>query len=196
RALRSGHRHPAEPRPARGARGKTRGDLAVLQPAAALDAGGAVQRRALRVQGEPRRRGPPAAAARSRHRLGLRHRTAGPGRAIRADAARRLLPHVADTGWFFDTELLVLAERSGMRIHEVPVDWVDDPDSRVDLLATAVADLKGIVRLATGLARGDIPVPAITAQFGHRAGPPRSLLGQAVRFAVIGVLSTLAYLAL
>ena len=46
------------------------------------------------------------------------------------DAARQLLPLVEDTGWFFDTELLVLAERAGMRIHEVPVDWVDDPDSR------------------------------------------------------------------
>ena len=58
-------------------------------------------------------------------------------KAIRADVAERLLPHVADTGWFFDTELLVLAERSGLRIHEVPVDWVDDPDSRVDIVATA-----------------------------------------------------------
>ncbi|HEX7805789.1 MAG TPA: dolichyl-phosphate beta-glucosyltransferase, partial [Cellulomonas sp.] len=51
-------------------------------------------------------------------------------KAIRSDAAHALLPLVADTGWFFDTELLVLAERAGLRIHEVPVDWVDDPDSR------------------------------------------------------------------
>ena len=51
--------------------------------------------------------------------------------------ARRLLPLVEDTGWFFDTELLVLAERAGLRIHEVPVDWVDDPDSRVDIVTTA-----------------------------------------------------------
>ena len=50
-------------------------------------------------------------------------------KAIRADVAQRLLPLVEDTGWFFDTELLVLAERAGLRIHEVPVDWVDDPDS-------------------------------------------------------------------
>jgi glycosyltransferase involved in cell wall biosynthesis len=68
-------------------------------------------------------------------------------KAVRADAARRLLPLVEDTGWFFDTELLVLAERSGLRIHEVPVDWVDDPDSSVDIVATALADLKGIARL-------------------------------------------------
>src|SRR3954453_3462062 len=55
-------------------------------------------------------------------------------KAIRADVAQRLLPLVEDTGWFFDTELLVLAERSGLRIHEVPVDWIDDPDSRVDIV--------------------------------------------------------------
>ncbi|BBZ11564.1 glycosyltransferase [Mycobacterium branderi] len=117
-------------------------------------------------------------------------------KAIRSDIARRLLPYVRDTGWFFDTELLVLAERSGLRIHEVPVDWIDDPDSRVDILATALADLKGIVRLLKGFARGEIPVQAIGAQFGRGAGASRSLLGQAVHFGVIGVLSTLAYLAL
>jgi glycosyltransferase involved in cell wall biosynthesis len=68
-------------------------------------------------------------------------------KAIHARAARELLPLVRDTGWFFDTEMLVLAERAGLRIHEVPVDWVDDPDSSVDLLATAMADLRGIARL-------------------------------------------------
>ena len=64
-------------------------------------------------------------------------------KAIRSDVARQLLPLVQDTGWFFDTELLILAERSGLRIHEVPVDWVDDPDSRVDIVQTAKADLHG-----------------------------------------------------
>jgi putative flippase GtrA len=117
-------------------------------------------------------------------------------KAIRSDVARRLLPYVEDTGWFFDTELLVLAERSGLRIHEVPVDWIDDPDSRVDVIVTALADLKGITRLLKGFACGDIPVQAIGAQFGRGAGAPRSLLGQALHFAAIGVFSTLAYLAL
>jgi putative flippase GtrA len=109
-------------------------------------------------------------------------------KAIRADRARALLPHVEDAGWFFDTELLVLAERSGMRIHEVPVDWVDDPDSRVDIVATAIADLRGVARLARNLAAGRVPLRAI--------GGDRGLLPQAMRFAGVGVLSTVAYLLL
>jgi putative flippase GtrA len=119
-------------------------------------------------------------------------------KAIRADVARGLLPHVADTGWFFDTELLVLAERSGLRIHEVPVDWVDDPDSRVDILATATADLKGVGRLLRGFASGSIPVNAIAAQLGssRRSAAPGSLFRQVVRFGAVGVASTAAYLLL
>ncbi|MDT5093425.1 MAG: hypothetical protein QOH60_2788 [Mycobacterium sp.] len=118
-------------------------------------------------------------------------------KAIRADVAERLLPHVVDTGWFFDTELLVLAQRSGLRIHEVPVDWVDDPDSRVDIIATAAADLKGIARLLKGFAAGTIPVQTVAAQLGSaRSAAPRSLLRQAVRFTAIGIASTLAYLLL
>src|SRR3954447_21425977 len=88
-------------------------------------------------------------------------------KAVRRDVLDTLLPAVHDDGWFFDTELLVLAQRRGLRIHEVPVDWVDDPDSRVDLVRTALEDLKGIARL---LASGPV-----------------------ARFMGIGVLSTLAY---
>ena len=119
-------------------------------------------------------------------------------KAIRADVARQLLPHVSDTGWFFDTELLVLAERSGLRIHEVPVDWVDDPDTRVDIVSTAAADLKGIGRLLRGFAGGSIPVQLLAAQLAPApvSAPPRSLLRQVVRFGAVGVLSTLAYVVL
>jgi putative flippase GtrA len=116
-------------------------------------------------------------------------------KAIRADVAKKLLPHVADTGWFFDTELLVLSERAGLRIHEVPVDWVDDPDSRVDIVSTAVADLKGIWRLTRGFASGRIPVAELRQQLGRDA-PKTGLLRQLVRFAAVGVVSTLAYLVL
>ena len=76
-------------------------------------------------------------------------------KAVRADALTTLLPAVKDDEWFFDTELLVLAQRRGLRIHEVPVDWVDDPDSRVHIGSTAWKDLKGVARLmaATSVAR-------------------------------------------
>ena len=88
-------------------------------------------------------------------------------KAIRARAASTLLPEVQDDAWFFDTELLVLAQRRGLRIHEVAVDWVDDPDSSVDIVPTALADLRGVARLL--------------------------LRSRFARFALVGVASTLAY---
>ena len=99
-------------------------------------------------------------------------------KAVRTVRAKELLPLVEDDAWFFDTELLVLAERSGLRIHEVPVDWIDDPDSRVDLVATARADLRGVGRLMIRRAR-----------LG-------GLASQGARFAAVGVASTVAYLVL
>ena len=123
-------------------------------------------------------------------------------KAIRADVARRLLPLVEDTGWFFDTELLVLAERAGLRIHEVPVDWVDDPDSRVDIVATAVEDVRGIVRVGRALAAGTLPLAELRAQLGRAPlapsvpGVPKAMPRQLVRFAAIGVASTVAHLVL
>jgi glycosyltransferase involved in cell wall biosynthesis len=111
-------------------------------------------------------------------------------KAIRADAARWLLPLVQDDGWFFDTELLVLAERAGLRIYQVPVDWVDDPDSRVDLVPTAVEDLKGIARLGWNLSRGRVPL----ATMGSAVSVGRSsLASQVMRFLGVGVVSTVAY---
>src|SRR6266550_1576301 len=102
--------------------------------------------------------------------LGARFKDAQCGfKAIRADIARRIVPHVENRSWFFDTELLVLAQRAGLRIHEVPVDWVDDADSRVDLIPTAVEDLHGVWRLMW-------------------SGPSRF-----IRFTAVGIASTVAY---
>jgi putative flippase GtrA len=120
-------------------------------------------------------------------------------KAMRRDVAQELLPLVEDTNWFFDTELLVLAQRADLRIHEVPVDWVDDPGTTVDIIATATEDLRGVVRLISGFARGSIPVARVRTEL---AGPelpatvpgvPRGLLGQVLRFSVVGVTSTVAY---
>ncbi len=68
-------------------------------------------------------------------------------KAIRAEVARAVLPAVRDEGWFFDTELLVIAQRAGVRIHEVPVEWIEDTDSRVNILRTVVTDLRGVLRM-------------------------------------------------
>ncbi len=123
-------------------------------------------------------------------------------KAIRKDVAERLLPMVEDTGWFFDTEMLVLAERAGLRIHEVPVDWVDDPDSRVDIVRTAADDLRGVWRIGRALATGALPLDRLRRPFGDdprdRAlgGVPAGLARQMAGFVVIGVLSTAANAAL
>ena len=89
-------------------------------------------------------------------------------KAGRAEVIQALLPRVEDEAWFFDTELLVAAERAGMRVHEIPVDWVDDPDSSVAIVRTALDDLRGVLRL----------------------------YGELTRFALVGLASTLLYLAL
>lgn len=115
-------------------------------------------------------------------------------KAVRRDVAERLLPLVKDSEWFFDTELLVIAERAGLRIHEVPVDWVDDPDSRVDLLSTAVADLRGIARMGRELARGTLPTAGLR-RAGDRS-PSGGLPGQLLRFAAVGAVSSVGYVLL
>ncbi|WP_251094068.1 bifunctional glycosyltransferase family 2/GtrA family protein [Streptomyces sp. Caat 7-52] len=123
-------------------------------------------------------------------------------KAIRRDVAQVLLPLVEDTGWFFDTEMLVLAERAGLRIHEVPVDWVDDPDSTVHIVRTATDDLKGVWRIGRALATGSLPLDRLARPFGddprdrELTDVPTGLARQLVGFCVVGGLSTLFYLLL
>jgi hypothetical protein len=68
-------------------------------------------------------------------------------KAGRAEVIRALLPEIKDDAWFFDTELLIAAQRKGLRIYQVPVVWTEDPDSKVDIAHTALADLRGVARL-------------------------------------------------
>ena len=108
-------------------------------------------------------------------------------KALRRDAAERLLPLVEDNKWFFDTELLVIAERLGLRIGEVPVDWVDDPDSRVNIVSTATDDLRGVWRmLCRPGPHRDLP--------SQSPSPSRSRPISCLRFAGVGLISTLGYL--
>ena len=115
-------------------------------------------------------------------------------KAGRTEVVQALLGSVEDQTWFFDTELLLLAERSGLRIHEVPVDWVDDPDSRVDIARTVKDDLKGMWRVARRTLSGAtrLPLPPRVRQAQLSPGMRRQLSS----FAVIGVACTLAYLGL
>ena len=136
-------------------------------------------------------------------------------KAMRSDAAAVVLPLVEDDAWFFDTEVLVTARRLGLRIHEVPVDWVDDLDSRVAVARTAWLDLCGIARMVTPASRRRAadarrsrtgrdsaatrptldtplrPVPATQADAGDEV-----FADELLRFAGVGVVSTLAYMAL
>jgi putative flippase GtrA len=125
-------------------------------------------------------------------------------KAARTDVLRALLPHVRDDSWFFDTELLLLAEHNGLRIHEVGVDWVEDVDTRVDVAATAWDDVRGLVRVARAKADGTARVPGLP----HRPLPapthPDAVLAPSARagsrgtawqlgcFALIGLVSTAA----
>jgi glycosyltransferase involved in cell wall biosynthesis len=70
-------------------------------------------------------------------------------KAIKRSVAKELLPWVEDNEWFFDTELLLLAEERGYRVSEVAVDWIEDLDSRVDIASTALGDVKGLLRVRT-----------------------------------------------
>ena len=104
-------------------------------------------------------------------------------KALRREVAQQLLPLVEDNEWFFDTELLVTAERLGLRIGEVPVDWVDDPDSRVEIVSTALDDLRGVRRLLFRRTKGL-----------RRPGQNEVAADQLLRFAGVGAISTLGYL--
>jgi glycosyltransferase involved in cell wall biosynthesis len=68
-------------------------------------------------------------------------------KAVSRAVVARIVPQIKDQGWFFDTELLVLSERQGYRIKDLPVVWNEDNDSRVKIVKTAWDDIMGVFRL-------------------------------------------------
>jgi putative flippase GtrA len=134
-------------------------------------------------------------------------------KAMRTDAVAAVLPLVEDDAWFFDTEVLVTSRRLGLRIHEVPVDWVDDLDSRVAVARTAWLDLCGVARMSTPASRrraararrqlAHAPHPAGPSPAVDTTDPPDGprrgnevFADELLRFAGVGAISTLAYIAL
>ncbi|MGV9302104.1 MULTISPECIES: glycosyltransferase [unclassified Nonomuraea] len=121
-------------------------------------------------------------------------------KAVRADRVRPLLDKIADDKWFFDTELLLLAEYNGLRIHETPVDWYEDVDTRVKVCRTAYDDLRGLWRMAwamsTGAARVPVPRRSELAPLHPQATiaePRNPLLAKLLSFALVGVVSTVLH---
>ncbi len=135
-------------------------------------------------------------------------------KAMRSDAVAAVLPLVEDDAWFFDTEVLVTSRRLGLRIHEVPVDWVDDLDSRVAVARTAWLDLCGVARMASPASRRraararrrrapgrrtaqPVPETGTHGRTDEQAGKGDQVFAdELLRFAGVGVISTLAYMAL
>ena len=70
-------------------------------------------------------------------------------KALSRKAVQELVPLIENQEWFFDTELLILAEKKGYRVKEIPVEWLEDPDTRVNIRKTVMEDLKGLWRLRT-----------------------------------------------
>lgn len=68
-------------------------------------------------------------------------------KAISREVAQRVLPLIQNNNWFFDTELLILAEKMGYRIKDIPVRWIEDRDTRVKIGSTVSEDLKGLWRM-------------------------------------------------
>ncbi|MDQ0790759.1 bifunctional glycosyltransferase family 2/GtrA family protein [Streptomyces sp. B3I8] len=117
-------------------------------------------------------------------------------KAGRREVVQALLPTVHDDKWFFDTELLCVAQRQGMRIHEVPVDCLDDPETSVDIRRTVWDMLRGVVRVAGRRMRGSLirPLPPHLQRPKLLAGPVHRFLRFAAVGAVTGVLHVLLYL--
>ncbi len=134
-------------------------------------------------------------------------------KALRREAVDLILPLVDDEAWFFDTEVLITAQRLGLRIHEVPVDWVDDLDSRVAVVRTAWLDACGVARMMTPASRRRAarsrrlrtvtPAPSVTvapsspidqsAVTGSSRPANEVFADELLRFAGVGLVSTLAY---
>ncbi|MFG1707162.1 glycosyltransferase [Nonomuraea sp. M3C6] len=131
-----------------------------------------------------------------RYGFGVRFSDAQCGfKAARTDVVRPLMAKIEDDSWFFDTELLLLAEHNGLRVHEVPVDWIEDLDSRVRIVRTAIDDLKGLARVAWSMSLGRARVEVARSE--PTPTHPDAMVARRRTvfppFAAVGVLSGILY---
>ncbi len=66
---------------------------------------------------------------------------------LKKSVACALLPHIKDECWFFDTELLMLAEQTGHRIEQVPVLWIERKASKVKIMRVMTDYVFNLVKL-------------------------------------------------
>lgn len=125
-------------------------------------------------------------------------------KAARAEVVRPLLRRVEDNTWFFDTELLLLAEHNGLRVLEIPVDWVEDMDSRVNVTGTAATNARGLIRMAWSKLSGGAEIAELARRPEPNAVHPDAVLAgrgtprlrNLVMFSVIGLMATMTTLVL
>jgi len=75
-------------------------------------------------------------------------------KAVTREVIDALLPSIEDNVWFFDSELLIIGEKCGYKIFDVPVKWIEDLDTRVKIFRTAMDDIKGLLRVRRGFKEG------------------------------------------
>jgi glycosyltransferase involved in cell wall biosynthesis len=97
-------------------------------------------------------------------------------KAVSRRVVDKVVPLIQNQHWFFDTELLVLGEKFGFRILDVPVRWVEDPDSRVKIASTVWEDVKGVFRLRWQFWRGRLRLPERPMALPPVAAPPAATL--------------------
>jgi hypothetical protein len=90
-------------------------------------------------------------------------------KAVSQRVVQELVPQIQDEAWFFDSELLILGEKEGYRIKDIPVRWIDDEDSRVKIVSTAWEDVKGLMRLRGLLWSKDFRLTTQQAAARHAA---------------------------
>lgn len=92
-------------------------------------------------------------------------------KALNRRAVQETVPYIENRMWFFDTELLILAQQAGLKIRELPVRWVEDTDSKVKIVSTAMEDIRGLARMRFRRGRRKTAAASIPGSGPRQPGP-------------------------